>query len=43
MFRTKLLNRLLSMSEPIHIKQLSQTADYAAFVLKFKQFVMAET
>ena len=31
------------MSEPIHIKQLSQTADYAAFVLKFKQFVTAET
>ena len=43
LFRTKLLNRLLSMSEPIHIKQLSQTADYAAFVLKFKQFVTAET
>ncbi|EGO8779322.1 transcriptional antiterminator [Enterococcus faecalis] len=43
MFRTKLLNRLLSMSELIHIKQLSQTADYAAFVLKFKQFVTAET
>ncbi|EFQ69514.1 BglG family transcription antiterminator [Enterococcus faecalis] len=31
------------MSEPIHIKQLSQTVDYAAFVLKFKQFVTAET